>query len=389
MGADGHPGGHRALPVADRRRPLRRRHRDRHPRRGGRPPRRRATHVDPAARGSNVQKSIFYKSWLAGTLGSTDSATAKKYGPELFKAQALTWREADDRPARSPTGQADHRGQAGPVDDDRRQDPASDPEAYEHLTGSARTPGSGYAVLSTLAALLALPFLLVSALLLLGWFLIVRLAVMLFPAFAVLGAFPAGRGLVIGLGRTVGAALVNAVIFGVGAGVTIASSGSSSTRTSQLPGLARPGADAAVQLHHVGGTQAVPPAHHDGLPNADHFGDAAGSLGDAARSGGRWAKKAGTAAAAAYAGNVAAAATINAHDEDPDDQARPAPVPDRVEARTPPSTEPSTLGHRRSLRTRTRARGCSGHDASPPGPGSASRSRGSFPALGAGWWRGQ
>ena len=56
----------------------------------------------------------------------------------------------------------------------------------------------------------------------LGCFLIVRLAVMLFPAFAVLGAFPASRGLVIGLGRTVGAAVVNAIIFGIGAGVTVA-----------------------------------------------------------------------------------------------------------------------------------------------------------------------
>ena len=56
----------------------------------------------------------------------------------------------------------------------------------------------------------------------LGCFLIVRLAVMLFPAFAVLGAFPASRGLVTGLGRTVGAAVVNAIIFGIGAGVTVA-----------------------------------------------------------------------------------------------------------------------------------------------------------------------
>jgi len=44
---------------------------------------------------------------------------------------------------------------------------------------------------------------------------------MLFPAFAVLGVLPAGRGLVIGLARTVGAALVNAVVFGIGAAITI------------------------------------------------------------------------------------------------------------------------------------------------------------------------
>src|SRR4051794_3727784 len=37
--------------------------------------------VNPSvAVASNVQESIFYNSWLAGTLGSNDSQTAKKYG---------------------------------------------------------------------------------------------------------------------------------------------------------------------------------------------------------------------------------------------------------------------------------------------------------------------
>jgi hypothetical protein len=44
---------------------------------------------------SNVHESIFFNAWLAGTLGSTDSETAKRYGPDLFKAQALTWHEAE------------------------------------------------------------------------------------------------------------------------------------------------------------------------------------------------------------------------------------------------------------------------------------------------------
>ena len=51
--------------------------------------------VDPGtAVASNVSESIFYRAWLAGTLGSPDSETAQKYGPRLFKDQALTWREA-------------------------------------------------------------------------------------------------------------------------------------------------------------------------------------------------------------------------------------------------------------------------------------------------------
>jgi hypothetical protein len=183
----------------------------------------RGPEVDPGtAVASNISESIFYRAWLAGALGSPDSSTAKKYGPQLFKAQALTWREASVLESDPERGrqiveekQQAWKDVAGKIQDE-------DPEAYEYLTGKRSETRIGYAVLSAVGTFLALPFLLVSALLLLGCFLVVRLAVMLFPAFATLGAFPASRGLVLGLARTVGAAVVNAIIFGVGAGVTIA-----------------------------------------------------------------------------------------------------------------------------------------------------------------------
>lgn len=179
--------------------------------------------VDPGtAVASNVTESIFYRAWLAGTFGSPDSEVAKKYGFSLFNAQALSWHEAQILEQDPDRGRdiIEQKQQTWKVLAERVQD--EDPEAYEHLTGARSETRIGYAVLSTVAAFLALPFLLMSALLLIGCFLIVRLSVMLFPAFATLGAFPAARGLVTGLGRTVGAALVNALIFGIGAGVTVA-----------------------------------------------------------------------------------------------------------------------------------------------------------------------
>lgn len=294
---------------------------------------------------SNVQESIFYRSWLAGTLGSTDSPTANTYGAELFKAQALTWHEAYV---------VQHDPEAGKQIIEAKKDrwknlaadiSASDPSAYEHLTGKRSDTRVGYAILSTLAAVLALPFLLVSALLLLGSFLIVRLAVMLFPAFATLGVLPAGRGLVIGIGRTVGAALVNAVIFGVGAAVTIRVLGLILDPQSGLPGWL-----ALVLMPLFGFVMWVALKPFRRLtamvsPNADPFGDAAGSFGSAARRGGRWARRAGTAAAAAYAGNVAAAATTAAAVEqtpsrDGRQDGSPARVPERVEAWPPPEPVP-------------------------------------------------
>src|SRR4051794_21383105 len=310
---------------------------------------------------SNVQQSIFYTAWLAGTLGSTDSPTAKRYGPELFKAQALTWHEASV---------LQHDPEAGKkIVEDKKdhwqtvasQIQDSDPAAYEHLTGKRSDTRVGYAVLSTVAAVLALPFLLVSAVMLLGSFLIVRLAVMLFPAFATVGIFPAGRGLVIGIGRTVGAALVNAVIFGIGAAVTIRVLGLILDPQSRLPGWlalvlmplfgfamwvglkpfrrltamvspnSNPFGDTAGSFGNAAGPNPSRPLTALVSPTPTPFGDPAGSFGNAARTRGRWAKKAGTAAAAAYTGNLAAAATVAAADDEPPGaEPEQTPVPDRV-----------------------------------------------------------
>lgn len=279
---------------------------------------------------SNVQESIFYRSWLAGTLGSTDSETSRKYGPRLFKAQALTWHESyvvQHDPARGKSiiesKQDDWKTLASQIK-------ADDPTAYEHLQGKRSDTRIGYAFLSTVAAVLALPFLLVAALLLLGSFLIVRLAVMMFPAFATLGVFPAGRGLVLGIGRTVGAALVNAVVFGIGAAVTIRVLGIILDPASHIPGWL---AFTLMPLFGLVMWVALKPFRRltsmVSPRNVDPFGDAAGALGGAARSTGRWAKKVAVTAAGVYTGNVAAAATVNALD---DNEEGTQAVPDRVEA---------------------------------------------------------
>lgn len=282
---------------------------------------------------SNLHESIFYTSWLAGTLGSTDSETAERYGPDLFKSQALTWRESEIVETDPDRGDEIIEAKKDQFEEIAGQIEDADPAAYEHLTGRRSDTRVGYAMLSGLGALLALPFLLVAALLLLGSFLIVRLAVMLFPAFATLGVFPAGRGAVLGIGRAVGAALINAVIFGVGASVTIRVLGIILDPASDLPGWL---AFVLMPLFGFMMWVALKPFRRLTAmvsPNSDPFGDAAGSVGVAARNSGRYAKKAAVGAAAAYTGNVAAAATLAAADDD----AEAAP-PERAEARPNPVT---------------------------------------------------
>ena len=94
--------------------------------------------MDPGtAVASNVEESILYRAWLAGTLGSPDSATAEKYGPDLFRAQALTWREASILEADPEQGKQiiEEKKQAWEDVAGKIQD--EDPEAYEYLTGQA------------------------------------------------------------------------------------------------------------------------------------------------------------------------------------------------------------------------------------------------------------
>jgi hypothetical protein len=298
--------------------------------------------TDPGmAVASHVEESILFRSWLAGTLGSADSETARKYGPDLFKAQALTWREAAIARKDPDAGKKIIEAKKKQWEKIAEKIKKDDPEAYEYLTGSRSDTRVGYAILSALGVFLALPFLLLSALLMLGCFIIVRLAVMLFPAFAVLGVFPTSRGLVTGLGRTVAAAIVNAIIFGIGAGVTIAVLG-----VLFHPGGGAPGWLGLVlmPLFSFIMWQALRPFRRLSTmvhPDADHFGDMSRPF-SSGRRGGHWARKLAITGAAAASGGAAGAAVAAAMD---DDDTPPAP-PERAEARPsshPPVREPLAI----------------------------------------------
>jgi hypothetical protein len=291
---------------------------------------------------SSLQSSVLYPAWLAGQLGSTDSATATKYGPALFKATTLTWREAQvvqDDPEAGRKIIDDKRDAFGDLADQVRKD---DPAAYQFLTGQRSDTRVAYAMLAALATVLALPFLLVSCLMLLGSFFVVRLAVMLFPAFATLGLFPAARGIVIGVGRTVGAAVINAVIFGAGAALTVAVLGVILDPSSRLPLwltlvlLPLFSLIMWLTLKPFRRLTAMAPGHNN------PFGDGAGALGTTSRATARMAQKAAAGLAAAYtagtaAGVTAAAATANSDDEDTQ------PVPDRAESRSDHTPTPTTV----------------------------------------------
>jgi hypothetical protein len=174
---------------------------------------------------ANLHESLLYKAWLGGTFGDANSEVARTYGPKIFDAQALTWAQAEILRNDPERGERIIKAKNQEFEEAAEAVAKQDPDAYEYLVGRRSDNRVGYAVLAALATLCAVPFLLLSGLLVIGALIIVRLGVMLFPAIATLGMFPTMRQLVIGAGNTMASAVLNAVIFGIGSAVMIRAMG--------------------------------------------------------------------------------------------------------------------------------------------------------------------
>jgi len=170
---------------------------------------------------AGMHEALLYQAWLGGTFGDANSDVAKRYGPVIFDATALTWAQAAVLKTDPDAGKKIIEAKQKKFEDAASKIKDADPDAYDYLTGRRSDTRVGYAMLAGLATLCAVPFLFVAGLLVLGALIIVRFGVMLFPAFATLGLFPTMRTLVTGIGSTVVAALINAMVFGIGAAVTV------------------------------------------------------------------------------------------------------------------------------------------------------------------------
>ena len=171
-----------------------------------------------AATVSPLVESILYDRWVAGTLGDTTSATARTYGPVLYDASTLTW--AETQLVRSDPDGAGQELLDAKRDQWREAADAvrdSDPDAYEYLTGARSLDRVGHAVVA-FSLIAILPFLAMSLLLVAMSYLIIRLIVMFLPLVALLALLL--RGTLRSLGSLAASALINSVVFAVGAAVT-------------------------------------------------------------------------------------------------------------------------------------------------------------------------
>ncbi|PZS09491.1 MAG: hypothetical protein DLM55_06295 [Acidimicrobiales bacterium] len=174
----------------------------------------------PAVRASGVMtQTVLYQQWLRGTLGSSDSDVAKKYGPNLYRAHAISWYESKKMQEKPDTRSAIFAEKAKLWETTAAKVKAEDPEAYEYLVGRKGTERVGAAMLALISAVVVTPFDLMASILVLVAFLIIRLAVAFLPAIGTIGILRPASGPLRSMLRTVVAAIINCVIFGVGSAV--------------------------------------------------------------------------------------------------------------------------------------------------------------------------
>jgi hypothetical protein len=278
---------------------------------------------DPSGRTStgtmaenNLHDALLYQVWLGGEFGDANSVTARRYGAKLFDAQALTWAQAATLAQDPAAGQRIIEAKKTQFQQIADQVKAEDPDAYEYLAGRRSDARIGFAALSLFAVACAVPFLLMAALLIVGALVITRFAVMLFPAIATLGLFPTMRSLVIGAGNTVAAAVINAMVFGLGSAVMVKAFGVVMAPGSGLPAWL---VVALVLLLTIVMWVALRPFHRltaMASPGRNSFADAAGALGTVGRGLGRVSGRlAGTAIGVAV-GESTANARRDEHDKD-------------------------------------------------------------------------
>lgn len=166
---------------------------------------------------SPLVEAMLYDRWVAGTLGDTTSPTARTYGPQLYEASTLSWAEVDvvrsdpDGAGAELLALKQARWEAAAEAVER-----SDPDAYEYLTGARSIDRVGHAIVA-LALIAILPFLAVSLVLVALSYLVIRVIVMFLPLVALVALLV--RGTLSGVASLAAAAVVNSVVFAVGAAV--------------------------------------------------------------------------------------------------------------------------------------------------------------------------
>lgn len=162
-----------------------------------------------------INRDLFYDAWLEGTLGASDSAVARAYGPALFRASHLSWSEAAMVKNDPAAGQAIIEAKKNLWVQTAAAVEREDSGAYQQLTGNnGRWDAAGTVALRVA---LMMPFLAVAAVFIVVAYVVTRVFVPLAPAFGVLGLLYVAQDWVIAVLKQVGRFIILGPAFFVAA----------------------------------------------------------------------------------------------------------------------------------------------------------------------------
>ncbi len=167
-----------------------------------------------------INRNSLYASWLEGTLGSSTSKLAIKYGPALFRASHLTWSEADTVENDPTAGKTIIETKQASWVDTAAKVEQEDAQAYQQLTGNKGRFDAATSV--TIQTLVTMPFLLIAGVFVVFAYGATRVFIPLVPALGVFGMLEVARGWVLATVGQFARILFMGPLFWLGALVNLA-----------------------------------------------------------------------------------------------------------------------------------------------------------------------
>src|SRR5262249_33903427 len=160
---------------------------------------------------AGLVSAVLYRAWLAGEFGDATSPQARHFGPLLFQAQALTWRQAAGGQAELTATENAKEKQWTAI---AAQVKSADPAIYPDLQG---TQGSwlGIGAVALIDSVIVSAFDIFASLVIVVAELLVLLVTILLPALALVGLHHDLRFAITGLLSRVAGMLGSAVLYSI------------------------------------------------------------------------------------------------------------------------------------------------------------------------------
>jgi hypothetical protein len=169
---------------------------------------------------SLLVSAVLYRQWLAGEFGDATSPQARRFGPPLFQAQALTWRQAAEGQSQLAATENAKEKQWMAI---ASQIKSADPALYPYLQGKQ---GSrlGIGALTLADSVIVCGFDIFASLVIVVAELLLLLVTVMLPALALVGLHHDTRFAITAMFSRVAGRVASAILYAVAAGLNVRAS---------------------------------------------------------------------------------------------------------------------------------------------------------------------